>query len=131
MPRRGLFQSVQLNAIGWVALLAPGVVLGLLFARITGRSLLVWGVVGGLTILAVAVAIDYYRSSRRPSGLSVEALSAAELQALAEAGRHAGIKFEHESDPHDEAGPRSLLQTQRRHVVRLHRLVQQIRDDPS
>jgi len=125
--RRG-FRTVRLNAVGWIALVAPGVVLGLLFARLTSRSLVLWGLVGGAVIVAAAMALDHFRAGRRQSGLSVELLNETELERLAEAGRHAGIRFEHEVDSADEDGPRSKLSTQYRHLVRLHRLVEEVRD---
>jgi len=125
--RRG-FRTVRLNAVGWIALVAPGVVLGLLFARLTDRSLIVFGLLGGLVIVTAAMALDHFRAGRRPTGLDVDPLSDIEVERLAEAGRHAGIRFEHEIASLDGDGPRSRLSTQYRHLVRLHRLLEEVRE---
>lgn len=121
--RHGGLRSVQLDAVGWVALLSPGVVLGLLFARLTDRSFWVFGAIGGITIWTLAALLDNFRYGRQPHRLSTELLSDDALDRLMEASRHAGINVDHESRVLDDGETVSELTTQQRFVARLHGLV--------
>lgn len=122
--RSGGLRSVELNAVGWVALISPGVVLGLLVARLTDSSFWVFGLVGGVTIWAIAALVDNFRFGRVPARLTTERLNDAELEHLVEAARHAGIRFEHELGDDDTI---SVLSTQQRFVDRLSHLLWVIR----
>lgn len=121
--RAGGLRSVDLNAAGWLALLSPGVVLGLLVARLTDSSFVIFGVLGGFTIWLVAVLADNARFGRQKIRLDVRALTDSQLESLAEASRHAGIKFDHESEIDEDNGPRSLFRLQNRHRNRFRALV--------
>ena len=99
MLRTGGFVSVELNAAGWLALISPGVVIGLAIARLTGTSFVLWGIVGGVLIWAAAVGIDRLRHRHRKCRvLFSPALTETQLEQVEEAARYAGIKFEHQID---------------------------------
>jgi len=123
-PRQGGFASVQLNAVGWLALLSPGVVLGLLIARLTTSSFVAWGLAGGFAIWFVAVLLDRIVSGHRPSRLSLDsALGDDELELVTEAARHAGIKFEHHVDDAS-----STFEMKAKYMARLHNIIQTAQD---
>ncbi len=124
--RTGGFQAIELNLVGWISLLGPGVVIGLLFARLTDRSFWLWGAVGGLVIWIVALTIDNYRFGRRDGRLHADALDEPQLERLAEAARYAGISYEHEfTDSPD--GAQSTFHAQQRHINRLGNLLRETR----
>lgn len=127
--RKGGFATVELNAVGWVALVGPGVVAGLLFARLTERSFLLWGAVGGVIVWAIAVTLDNVRDGQRPGRLHTDPIDAESLHKLTEAARHAGITFTHE-DVDDENGQASVLHAKNRHLDRLANILWQVRDQP-
>lgn len=117
--RQGGFLSVELNAVGWVAVIGPGVVLGLLYARLTDRSFVVWGLLGGLAIWLAAVVVDNLRYGRRPGRyVHTPPLSPDTLERFSEATRHAGIKFTHELID-TEDGPASVLHTKQKNIQRI------------
>lgn len=115
----------ELSPPGWLALLSPGVVIGLLIARLTDNSFVLFGVVGGVAIWAAAIVVDRVLSGHRGARMLVEPpLSASELEQLEESSRYAGIKFEHRVL--DESG--SALETKAKYVARLRNLVALARD---
>ena len=128
-PRQGGFASIEPNAIGWLALLSPGVVLGLLFARLTGRSFVVFGLIGGVLIWGLAVGIERAFAGNRPSRMRISPpLKEAELSGVEEAARHAGIAFSHRLSE-SEDGPDSVLETKTKFIARLHNIVEIHRED--
>lgn len=124
--RQGGFASVELNFAGWLALLSPGVVSGLLVARLTDGSFVLFGLIGGFVIWFGAVVADRLRSSHIPSLFSVAHLSERELEKVEESARYAGIKFEHDVDDADE--PTSIFRTKTKYVTRLRNLIELARD---
>ena len=128
-PRQGGFASVELNAVGWLALLSPGVVLGLLFARLTGRSFVVFGLIGGVLIWGLAVGLERAFAGNRPSRMQISPpLKEVELSRVEEAARHAGIAFTHRLSE-SEDGPESVLETKTKFGARLHNIVEIHRED--
>lgn len=94
--RRGGFATFQLGASGWLALLSPGAVLGLLVARLTDGSFVIWGVAGALAVWLIAVGIERTFAGHRATAFHITpALNDAQFEGVAEAARYAGIKFEH------------------------------------
>jgi len=71
---------VQLNAAGWLAVLTPGVALGVAIAAVVRWSLLIGAVVGGLLSWVVAVAVDTCRWRNSSMGLDVTDLDLAIVQ---------------------------------------------------
>ena len=59
--RSGGFRMVQLNVVGWVALLVPGVTLGLLTARLGGESAMVGAAVGAVAAWVLGMVVDTAR----------------------------------------------------------------------
>jgi len=93
-------------------LISPGAVIGLAFARLTDRSFVVWGIVGGLVIWAAAVGVERLLYGRRQSRLSFSPpLTDAQLDEVAEAARYAGIKFEHQVDNLEDSASVFTLKT--------------------
>lgn len=124
--RNGGFASLKLGASGWLALLSPGVVIGLLIARLSDSSFLLWGVIGGVTIWVIAVAVERFFAGNRPGKLSVEpSLTDTELDAVSEAARYAGIKFEHVVDDASDDG--SVLASKTKFLTRLNNIVHIVR----
>lgn len=134
--RNGGFAELRLGSAGWLALLSPGVVLGLLVARLSSGSFIVWGTIGGVMIWLLAVAAERLSAGNRPTHFdAVPPLSAAELERVEEAARYAGIKFEHtESEAPSDAGStvdnsegvaqaRSMFVTKTKYVARLQNIV--------
>ena len=72
---------VQLNPVGWLAVLTPGVALGVAIAAVVRRSLLIGAVVGGLLSWVVAVAVDTFRWRNSSTGLNVTDLDLAIVRA--------------------------------------------------
>ena len=103
--RRGGFATLTLGPAGWLALLSPGVVIGLLVARLSGGSFALFGIIGGLAIWFAAVSIERLFAGHRPMSFVVDpSLSAEELERVAEAARYAGITFDHhETFNHESA----------------------------
>ena len=84
--RRGGFATLTLGPAGWLALLSPGVVIGLLVARLSGGSFALFGIIGGLAIWFAAVSIERLFAGHRPMSFVVDpSLSAEELERVAEA----------------------------------------------
>ena len=79
--RSGGFRMVQLNAVGWLAVLTPGVALGVAIAAVVRWSLLLGAVVGGLFSWVVAVAVDTFRWRNSSMGVDVTDLDLAIVQA--------------------------------------------------
>ena len=126
--RYGGFALLRLGAAGWLALLSPGVVLGLLIARLSDASFVLWGVIGGITIWVTAVAVERFFAGNRGGHLPVSpALTDAELPGVAEAARYAGIKFEHVID--GDAGNRSILAAKNKYLARLNNIVHTCRQE--
>lgn len=121
--RHGGFAALRLGIAGWLALLSPGVVFGLLVARLTDASFLLFGVIGGITIWFLAVSIERLFAGNRPTHFDVApALTAGELERVAEAARYAGIKYEHRET--EEAGDTgSMFVTKAKFVTRLGNIV--------
>lgn len=69
--RRGFFRAVDLNATGWLAVLAPGIAIGMATAIAMGWSVALLALVGALGSWAVALSFDA-RAHRR-MGVSVHA----------------------------------------------------------
>lgn len=134
--RQGGFASVKLGPTGWLALLSPGAVLGLLIARLTGGSFIVFGVIGALVIWLAAISLDRVFSGNRPTNFDVEPpLSSAVLERVEEAARYAGIKFEHlvrETSENNNGGaqdPESVFVTKTKYVARLKNIVMTYQDE--
>ena len=72
---------VQLNPVGWLAVLTPGVALGVAIAAVVRWSLLLGAVVGGLLSWVLAVAVDAFRWRNSSMGLDVTDLDRAIVQA--------------------------------------------------
>ena len=85
--------------------LSPGVVIGLLVARLSGGSFALFGIIGGLAIWFAAVSVERLFAGHRPMSFVVDpSLSAEELERVAEAARYAGITFDHhETFDHESA----------------------------
>ena len=117
--RHGGFAMLNLGAAGWLALLSPGVVIGLLIARLSDNSFIIFGIVGGIVIWLAAVGIERAFAGNQMARFSIEpSLSADELDATLEAARHAGIKFDHSFE--DDA---SRFETKAKYMARLHNIV--------
>lgn len=79
--RRGGFATLTLGPAGWLALLSPGVVIGLLVARLSGGSFALFGIIGGLAIWFAAVSVERLFAGHRPMSFVVDpSLSAEELE---------------------------------------------------
>ena len=128
--RKGGFVSFDLDVARWLALISPGVVLGLLIARLSDTSFLVWGILGGLTIWLAAVSIDRTISGHRETRhVVVPSLTPTELQEVGEAARYAGIKVDHVSDldsPDTDTG--SVFTMKSKFVKRFDNLVDVVRE---
>jgi hypothetical protein len=68
--RTGGFRAVQLNVVGWAALLAPGVLAGTLIALRFRLPLLPGAVVGGLVAWATGLVLDSRKWARLETGIS-------------------------------------------------------------
>lgn len=67
----GGFRAVQLNAIGWVALLLPGGLAGMLIALLFGFPSLLGAVFGGLVAWTTALVLDSRKWARFETEISV------------------------------------------------------------
>lgn len=67
--------------VGWVALLVPGGLAGMLLALLGGRPALLGAFIGGLVSWATALVVDYRKWSRFEVGISAD-YELSELQAL-------------------------------------------------
>ena len=116
---QGGFATVTLGPAGWLALLSPGVVIGLLIARLSDSSFVVFGIAGGVAIWLASVGIERAFAGNRMARFSIEpSLSVEELDVTLEAARHAGITFDHGIE--DGA---SEFSTKAKYVARLHNIV--------
>ncbi len=128
--RHGGFAALRLSPAGWLALLSPGVVIGLLIARLTGGSFVLWGVIGGVTIWILAAIGERMFAGNRPTRFDVApAVSPDELERVAEAARYAGIKFEHHETAANEPGQglsddaSSMFVTKAKYATRLQNII--------
>jgi hypothetical protein len=68
--RTGGFRAVQLNVVGWAALLVPGGLAGTLIALRLHLPLLPGAVVGGLVAWATGLVLDSRKWARLETGIS-------------------------------------------------------------
>jgi len=71
-----------LNAVGWLAVLSPGVVLGLGVAFLTGRSRWLAAATGVVGSWVLALVIDTRRWRRIPTSVGVSDLSRGQAEAV-------------------------------------------------
>lgn len=102
--RSGLFRSADLNAVGWLAVLGPGVVLGIVVAFLTEWTWWLTAPVGGLASWLVALVIDARAWRRITTGLGVSDLSRAQAEAVVERLRSQGVEVTLEEEVDAESG---------------------------
>lgn len=116
---RGGFRAVRLNVVGWVALLVPAGLAGILLALLGGLPPLLGAVVGGLVSWATALAVDRRRWSRFEVGISADH-ELPELQALTRRLQAQGVPVRIE--------PAFPGETARYRVITTHRWLGPVRD---
>lgn len=102
--RTGLFRSAELNAVGWFAVLVPGLLVGIGFALLTGWPWWLTTPCGGLASWLVALVIDALTWRRITTGVGVSDLSPTQAKAVMERLRSQGVEVALEEDVDDESG---------------------------
>lgn len=135
--RSGGFVSVELNAAGWLAVLAPGVIGGAILAVTLGLSLLLMLFLGAVGGWIIAVTIDRVKDRYRLSGYQYDPLTVAEIDQVARRARELGFDVEHavvQLDPWvnglNESGEdrtsASVFRVQNRHGAKLNAIVREV-----
>ncbi len=106
--RTGLFRSADLNAVGWLAVIGPGVVLGTAVAFLAGWPWWLTAPIGALASWLVALVIDALAWRRITTGVDVSDLSRAQSEAVIERLRSRGIEVALAEDMDGESGDVSL-----------------------
>lgn len=105
--RSGGFRSSRLNALGWLAVLGPGLVAGLVGSLLVGGSVLLLGVLGMAMSWAVALAIDHLAWRRIPFSLGLPPVELDLAEGLIDGLRARGVEAEIQARPGasgDDAG---------------------------
>ncbi|MEO5899624.1 MAG: hypothetical protein ABIR68_05775, partial [Ilumatobacteraceae bacterium] len=89
LTRSGGFRLVQLNVVGWAALLVPGATLGLVTARLRGAPVIAGAAIGALAAWVFGLVVDTARWRASDICFSCPSVPRATLDRLVEE-LHAG-----------------------------------------
>lgn len=133
--RRGFFRSVDLNAAGWLAVLAPGIAIGTATAIAIGWPVAVLALLGAVATWAVALAFD--ARAHRKAAVSVQAsgMIREQLQPVIDRLKSRGINVTvsentvtESTDPDNDQTSISIHSTMR-HLRAIHAELERARQD--
>ena len=92
--RTGGFRTVELNAVGWLAVLAPGGFAGFIFGLVTNKHVLAMILLGVVAAWGVGLIVDYSKWRQSGIGFDITDLSENDRLQLVTRLEHDGIPFE-------------------------------------
>lgn len=120
--RSGGFRMVQLNVVGWAALLVPGGTLGLATAWFGGASVLAGAAVGATVAWALALVVDTVRWRASDICFSCPDLSRDALDRLVGELHVVGVDASIEVDMHGSNSDKTTFQIRSR--MRFRRIIE-------
>ena len=112
--RSGGFRMVQLNVVGWAALLVPGATLGLVGARLGGAPVLAGAAVGAVVAWALALVVDMVRWRASDICFSCPDVSRATLDRVVGELHVIGVDASIEVDMHGSDSDKTMFQIRSR-----------------
>jgi len=119
----GGFLSIELNAVGWAALLGAGVVVGTVAASLTPLPLGVALIVGPLLVWGLVRVWDHRRFANSMVSLAYEDLDEATGAALVSELKGTGITATYEERVVDEGGVQRSIRCRQRDVEAVRELM--------
>ncbi len=92
--RTGGFRTVQLNAVGWLAVLAPGAFAGLTFGLVTNNHVLAMIALGVVAAWGVGLIVDYSKWRQGGIGFDITDLSENDRLQLVTRLERNGVPFD-------------------------------------
>ncbi len=102
--RTGFFRSVDLNAVGWAAVLGPGIVLGLVIALAVGWPWWLTTPAGMLCTWIAALVLDGVSWRRTPTSAGVSDLTSAQIDSVLDRLRKQAVEVSLHEDADPETG---------------------------
>ena len=112
--RSGGFRMVQLNIVGWAALLVPGATLGLVAAVLGGASVLAGAAVGAVVVWTFALVVDTVRWRASDICFSCPDVPRAALDRLVGELHVVGVDASIEIDMHGSDSDKTIFQIRSR-----------------
>lgn len=114
LRRSGGFRTVQLNVVGWGALLVPSALLGALIARLLELSVISGLAIGAISAWAIGLVVDYARWRASSITYSCPDLLRSVLDRLVDDLREVGVDLAVELNEMESPSDRPVLQIRTR-----------------